>query len=39
LDAANAKIKAKNASRILRQRIGLAFLCTSFAVGALAVFL
>jgi len=39
LDASNNKIKAKNASRILRQRIGLAFLCLSFAVQAFAVFL
>ncbi len=35
----NNRIKAKNASRLLRQRIGLGFLCLSFAVQAVSVFL
>lgn len=39
LDEWNGKIKAKNASRVLCQRVGLAFLCASFAVQAVAVFL
>ncbi len=39
LTASNEKIKAKNASRIWRQRIGLALLCGSFFIQAVAVFL
>ena len=35
----NNRIKAKNANRLLRQRIGLGFLCLSFTVQAAAVFL
>lgn len=35
----NNRIKAKNANRLLRQRIGLGFLCLSFTLQAVAVFL
>jgi hypothetical protein len=35
----NNDIKIKNANRLLRQRIGFAFLCLSFAVQAVSVFL
>lgn len=35
----NARIKAKNKARIVLQRIGLALLCVSFLLQAIAVFL
>lgn len=35
----NARIKAKNKERKIRQRIGLGLLCCSFAVQAVSVFL
>lgn len=35
----NEKIKAKNASRVWRQRVGLAFLCLSFVIQAVAAVL
>lgn len=35
----NEEIKAKNASRIRCQRVGLAFLCGSFFIQVVAVFL
>lgn len=35
----NEEVKVRNASRIRFQRIGLAFLCGSFSIQAVAVFL
>ncbi|WP_199100846.1 hypothetical protein [Dyella sp. ASV21] len=39
VDAENERIRAKNASRARRQRIGLALLCGSFFIQAVGVFL
>jgi hypothetical protein len=39
VDKENAKIRGKNKSRILRQRIGLVFLCLSFIIQVVSVFL
>lgn len=35
----NEEVKIRNASRIRFQRIGLAFLCGSFSIQAVAIFL
>jgi hypothetical protein len=39
LTASNNAIRTANAKRVVRQRIGFAFLCVSFAIQAVAVFL
>lgn len=39
LTALNNAIRTANAKRVVRQRIRLAFLCVSFAIQAVAVFL
>jgi hypothetical protein len=39
LTASNNAVRTANAKRVVRQRIGLASLCVSFAVQAVAVFL
>ncbi len=39
LTASNNAIRTANTKRIVRQRIGLAFLCVSFAIQAVTVFL
>lgn len=39
LTASNNAIRTANAKRVVRQRIGLAYLCASFAIQAVAVFL
>lgn len=39
LNAANSAIRTANAKRVRCQRIGLIFLCTSFIIQAVTVFL